>query len=148
MKIVATTSLPAVDRPNADRWNAARSRQLYEYFYITNWHERAAFQRSTAGNDVVATLITSLFFIFSRFFYSPFFFPSVATFSHRRSARIKKLIQRKLLRMPKNLGADTLPDPVALFGAPQQPFLILQAVNECPRRHLDGILLFNFHSKV
>ena len=27
MKIVATTSLPAVDRPNADRWNAARSRQ-------------------------------------------------------------------------------------------------------------------------
>ena len=28
MKIVATTSLPAVDRPNANRWNAARSRQL------------------------------------------------------------------------------------------------------------------------
>ena len=27
MEIVATTSLPAVDRPNADRWNAARSRQ-------------------------------------------------------------------------------------------------------------------------
>ena len=30
MKIVATTSLPAVDRPNADRWNDARSRQNYE----------------------------------------------------------------------------------------------------------------------
>ena len=29
MKIVATTSLPAVDRPNADRWNAARSRQYH-----------------------------------------------------------------------------------------------------------------------
>ena len=27
MIIVATTSLPAVDRANADRWNAARSRQ-------------------------------------------------------------------------------------------------------------------------
>jgi len=27
MKIVATTSLPAVDRPNADHWNTARSRQ-------------------------------------------------------------------------------------------------------------------------
>ena len=27
MKIVATTSLPAVDRPNVNRWNAARSRQ-------------------------------------------------------------------------------------------------------------------------
>ena len=30
MKIVATTPLPAVDRPNADRWNAARSRQKLE----------------------------------------------------------------------------------------------------------------------
>ena len=28
MEIVATTSLPAVDRPNAARWNAAASRQL------------------------------------------------------------------------------------------------------------------------
>ena len=27
MKIVATTSLPALDRLNVDRWNAARSRQ-------------------------------------------------------------------------------------------------------------------------
>ena len=27
MEIVAITSLPAVDRPNADRWNNARSRQ-------------------------------------------------------------------------------------------------------------------------
>ena len=32
MKIVATTSLPAVDRPKADRWNAARSRQ---YTFLT-----------------------------------------------------------------------------------------------------------------
>ena len=32
MKIVATTSLPAVDRPNADRWNAARSRQKNDVF--------------------------------------------------------------------------------------------------------------------
>ena len=30
MKIVATTSLPAVDRLNADHWNAARSRQKNE----------------------------------------------------------------------------------------------------------------------
>ena len=30
MKIVATTSLPAVDRWNADRWNAARLRQYYK----------------------------------------------------------------------------------------------------------------------
>ena len=36
MKIVATTSLPAVDRPNADRWNAARSRQNAVNVYIFN----------------------------------------------------------------------------------------------------------------
>ena len=29
--LVATTSLPAVDRPNVDRWNAARSRQKVFY---------------------------------------------------------------------------------------------------------------------
>ena len=29
MKIVATTSLPAVDCPNADRWNTARSCPFY-----------------------------------------------------------------------------------------------------------------------
>ena len=49
-------------------------------------------------------------------FSSVFFFPpcsSIATFSHRRSGRIKKLIQRKLLRMPKNLGVHPFPDPVA-----------------------------------
>ena len=32
MKIVATTSLPAVNRPNANRWNAARSRQKVALF--------------------------------------------------------------------------------------------------------------------
>ena len=32
--LVATTSLPAVDRPNADRWNAARSCQLLQHLYV------------------------------------------------------------------------------------------------------------------
>ena len=32
MIIVATTSLPGVDRPNADRWNAARSCQYLSYY--------------------------------------------------------------------------------------------------------------------
>ena len=36
MIIVATTSLPAVDRPNADRWNAARSCQLFEASSTSN----------------------------------------------------------------------------------------------------------------
>ena len=53
------------------------------------WNERAAFQRSafgqsTDGNDVVATIFIT--------FFSPNYFFSVATFSHRRSAQIKKLI--------------------------------------------------------
>ena len=61
--------------------------------WAANWHEHVAFRRSafglsTAGNDVVATIFISLFF-FSRFFPQ---FSSVATFSHRRSAQIKKLI--------------------------------------------------------
>ena len=63
-----------------------------------NWHERAAFQRSvfgrlTAGNDVVATIFIRLFFFLSFFpVFFLFFFFSVATFSHKRSARIKELI--------------------------------------------------------
>ena len=36
MKIVATTSLPAVDCLNADRWNAARSRQYIKDENIQN----------------------------------------------------------------------------------------------------------------
>ena len=61
----------------------------FEFFF---WHERAAFQRSvfgrlTAGNGVVATFLISLFF--SVFL---FFFFSAVTFSHRKSAQIKKLI--------------------------------------------------------
>ena len=34
MKIVATTPLPAVDRPNADHWKAAR---LCQKFAATKW---------------------------------------------------------------------------------------------------------------
>ena len=36
MIIVATTPLPAVDRPNADSWNAARSCQNQEYYLKKN----------------------------------------------------------------------------------------------------------------
>ena len=58
---------------------------------------------------------------------------SVVYFSHRRSALIKKLILRKLLRLPKNLGVDTFPDPVGHFGAHWRPFWVLQAVRRCRR---------------
>ena len=40
MKIVATTSLPAVDRPNADRWNAARSRQFHKEGWVGSGSDR------------------------------------------------------------------------------------------------------------
>ena len=45
----------------------------------------------------------------------------------------QKLILRKLLRIPKNLGVDTFPDPVRHFGAPWRPFWILQAMRCCRR---------------
>ena len=79
-------------------WPNPVSFEQVQEFENVNWHECAAFQRSafgrlTAGNDVVATIFISLFFfpqfpppLFSRFFFY------VATFSQRRSARIKKLI--------------------------------------------------------
>ena len=54
------------------------------------WHERAAFQSVSVwvAQTLVATINVIIFSI-------PFFFFSVATFSHRRSTRIKKLILRK-----------------------------------------------------
>ena len=67
------------------------------------WHERAALQQSafgqsTAGNDIVATILISLFL-----FFLPVFFPvsSVATFSHRKSAGIKNLFCKRCLERPK-----------------------------------------------
>ena len=80
----------------------------------------------------------SKIFFFATFCTNLCLFSSVATFSHRRSARIKKLILRKLLRMPKNLGGDAFPDPVGHFGAPGQPFWILQAVRRCRRCGVAG----------
>ena len=78
-----------------------------------NWHERSALQsvavRRSTGNDVSGHYFHS---------YSSFhFFFSFATFSHRRSARIKKLIWQKWLEMANNLGLDPSSDPVGHFGA-------------------------------
>ena len=57
------------------------------------WHERRRCSRSPSGGRLATTLVDRYFHHY--FFSIPFsiFFPfSVATFSHRRSARIKKLI--------------------------------------------------------
>ena len=70
----------------------------------------SAFRRST-GNDVSGHKKQHYFLFFSFSFFS---FP-VVYFSHRRSARIKKLILKKLTGASKNLGVDTFPDPVSQF---------------------------------
>ena len=90
--------------------------------------------RSPLGGRLAMTLVDRYFHHYS----IPFFF-SVATFSHRRSAWIKKLIQPKWLEMAKNLGFDPFPDPVGHFWATWRPFWIQQAVSECPRRRQAGI---------
>ena len=56
------------------------------------------------------TAIFTTIFLFSSF--------SVTIFSHKRSARIKKLIQRKLTVVPKNLRLNTLPDTAAILLPP------------------------------
>ena len=72
-----------------------------------------------SGGRLATTLVATInviIFFFS-FLFSLFFFFSVVYFSHRRSARIKKLILRKLTGAPQNLGVDTFLDPVGHFGA-------------------------------
>ena len=56
--------------------------------------------------------------IFTIIFHSIFHFFSVATFSHGRSAHMKKLIYQKLIGAPNNLGFNPFPDPVGHFGTP------------------------------
>ena len=52
IKIVATTSLPAVDRPNADRWNIAHSCQLkQEHQTLQNEYETR--KNAKGGNRVM-----------------------------------------------------------------------------------------------
>ena len=52
---------------------------------------------------------------------------SIAPFSHRKSAHIKKLAKVD----GRSLWVYTFPDPVSHFGAPWQLFWILQAVRFC-----------------
>ena len=62
-------------------------------------------------------LFSSVFSFFFPVFFPFFFFSrfsSVATFSHRRSARIKKLIQQKLTGTQKSRGRD--------LSRPRRPF--------------------------
>ena len=64
----------------------------------------------------------------------PFWVPLVAILdflgSHRRNARIKKLILQKLTGAPKNLGIDHYTDPGGHFGSPWRPFWIFEVLIE------------------
>ena len=88
-------------------------------------YSRSLFRRST-GNNVSGHYFCCYSFIIHFFLpvFQLFFF--IGTFSHRRSARMKKLILQKWLKMANNLGSDPFPDPVGHFGAPWRPFWILQ----------------------
>ena len=71
--------------------------------------------RSPLGGRLATTIVDRYFHHYFLFFLSILF--SVATFSHRGSARIKKLIQQKLLEIANILGLHPFPDLVGHFGA-------------------------------
>ena len=93
-----------------------------------------------SGGRLATTLVERYFHNSFLFFLHFFFIFSVVYFSHRRSARIKKLILRKLFGVANSLGIDPFPDPIDHFGAPPMAILDfeggagLQAVSKCPRR--------------
>ena len=77
--------------------------------------------RST-GNDISGHYKRHSF-LFTLFF-------SVVYFSHRRSDQIKKLIEQKLMGLPKNLRVRHFPDPVSHFWPPQRTFWIFEVLIE------------------
>ena len=91
-----------------------------------SWVNQGCFKMlARAVGVAVSRLATALVDCYFHRYFFPHHFP-VATFSHRRSAQIKKLILSKLTGAPKNLGLDPFPDPVGHFGAPWRQFWILQ----------------------
>ena len=85
-------------------------------------------------NVIIFSFLFSFLFSFSFsffFFFSFFFLFSVVYFSHRRSVRIRKLIQRKLLRMVRRCrrcsvagGEQAPPSPRGWYFSPLSTFLI------------------------
>ena len=77
MKIVATTSLPAVDRPNTDRWNAGRSCQKRGRTHKhTNTHTTSLLELLIAAKIILFNCSTksthndiNLFVLANLFFY-------------------------------------------------------------------------------
>ena len=63
--------------------------------------------------------------------WQPFWISRPLIGRNTRSARIKKLILLKWLKMANNLGLDPFPDSVGHFGAPSQLLRILHVVLWC-----------------
>ena len=82
--------------------------------YIVGTSVRCSSGRCSGGRLLAMTQwqLFSSDFSFSPHFPLPPFFPPSQPFL---ISRIKKLIQRKLLRTPKNLWGDTFPDISAIF---------------------------------
>ena len=94
-------------------------------FGTSSWH----YSRLPLGGRMATTIVDRYFHHYPFFCFLKKNF-SVATFSHRRSARIKKLISRKLTGAPKILGVDHFQDPVGHFEAPWWPFWIFEVLIE------------------
>ena len=96
------------------------------------WHERAALQQSafgqsTAGNDIVATILISPF-LFSSPFFSPF--PLSRPFLIEGVLGSKTYFVNVAWSAQKPRGRH-LSRPRRPFLGPWQPFWILQAVRHC-----------------
>ena len=91
--------------------------------FTTNWDERSALQSVTVWRSI-GNYVSGHYF---PIIFSFLFLFSVVYFSHRRSAWIKKLIQRNLLRVANNLDRH-------YFGPPLWPLWILQAAVQYCRR--------------
>ena len=67
--------------------------------------------------------------LFSLFFSFLHFHFSVKTYAHRRSARIKNFIERKMTGAPKNSGVHLFPDLVGHFKAQWRQFWIFEVLS-------------------
>ena len=97
-------------------------------FEVHNFHKYYQLWRSHLFQIGTSVQSSSSFFFFFLFLF--FFFLSVVYFSHRRSARIKKLMVRNLTGAPKKHGLHPFLDPVGHFGAPWRPFWIFVVLIE------------------
>ena len=77
-------------------------------FWVNNFFDKTIFENCFEQNILIRAKPPFKWHYFLLFLFSS----SVVYYSHRGSARIKKLIWQKLTGAPKNRGMKTFPDPV------------------------------------